>query len=228
MIEDMTEKFGNQILGVHGAELPKFAGHNSDQFYWTMQKSYKRSPRCQSLNMLQQTNKFWAKNDSVRIADTTGLEAPVDPLKTTYLPKKSKFHVSNKVANENHWAPTDKTGDAELKKGWMPLLKWSEKDRGYKCEGADRQFRTFAKIVDHAQQYDKMDDERDKKREEVIIKQAPRSLQVELAQKIQNEKLAEEKMRIGFNSVNREKGSNQMKRMDKNSNPASPDNAMKT
>ena len=27
MIEDMTKKFGNQVLGVHGAELPKFAGH---------------------------------------------------------------------------------------------------------------------------------------------------------------------------------------------------------
>jgi len=25
MIEDMTKKFGDQVLGVHGAELPKFA-----------------------------------------------------------------------------------------------------------------------------------------------------------------------------------------------------------
>lgn len=36
MIEDMTRKFGAQVLGVHGAELPKFAGHPSDQFYWTL------------------------------------------------------------------------------------------------------------------------------------------------------------------------------------------------
>ena len=34
MIEDMTNKFGNQVLGVHGAELPKFQ-HSDDQFYWT-------------------------------------------------------------------------------------------------------------------------------------------------------------------------------------------------
>lgn len=53
MIEDMTKKFGAQVLGVHGAELPKFAGHKTDQFYWTMQKSYNKSPRCQSLNMLK-------------------------------------------------------------------------------------------------------------------------------------------------------------------------------
>jgi len=36
MIEDMTKKFGNQVLGVHGQELPKFAGDRNDQFYWTM------------------------------------------------------------------------------------------------------------------------------------------------------------------------------------------------
>lgn len=30
MIEDMTNKFGNQVLGVHGAELPKFQGHPND------------------------------------------------------------------------------------------------------------------------------------------------------------------------------------------------------
>ena len=30
MISDMTKKFGNQVLGVHGQELPKFAGHPTD------------------------------------------------------------------------------------------------------------------------------------------------------------------------------------------------------
>ena len=30
LIEDMTNKFGAQVLGVHGAELPKFAGHPKD------------------------------------------------------------------------------------------------------------------------------------------------------------------------------------------------------
>jgi len=36
MITDMTAKFGNQVLGVHGAELPKFQGNAKDQFYWTL------------------------------------------------------------------------------------------------------------------------------------------------------------------------------------------------
>jgi hypothetical protein len=30
MIEDMTIKFGDQVLGVHGQELPKFAGNSKD------------------------------------------------------------------------------------------------------------------------------------------------------------------------------------------------------
>lgn len=46
MVEENTVKFGDQVLGVHGAELPKFAGHATDQFYWTMQKAYNKSPRC--------------------------------------------------------------------------------------------------------------------------------------------------------------------------------------
>ena len=36
----MTKKFGAQVLGVHGAELPKFADSTKDRFYWTMQKSF--------------------------------------------------------------------------------------------------------------------------------------------------------------------------------------------
>jgi len=39
MIEDMTKKFGDQILGVHGQELPKFAG-TADCFYWKKYKGY--------------------------------------------------------------------------------------------------------------------------------------------------------------------------------------------
>ena len=50
MIEDMTKKFGNQILGVHGAELPKFADDKNDQYFWKLQKGYNPSPRNQSLN----------------------------------------------------------------------------------------------------------------------------------------------------------------------------------
>lgn len=54
MIKDMTEKFGDQVLGVHGAELPKFQGSEKEQFYWTLQPTFNANPRCQSLNLLKQ------------------------------------------------------------------------------------------------------------------------------------------------------------------------------
>jgi len=62
--------------------------------------------------------KYWANLDHVKYADATGLEAPIDPFKTVYAPKKSKFNIANKVQNENHWKNTDKVGDPDLIKGW--------------------------------------------------------------------------------------------------------------
>ena len=82
----MTKKFGDQVLGVHGAELPKFAESQKDRFYWTMQKDFNKSPRTQSLNELKQKNKFWAKRDEVLLADATGNEAPIDKFKKERVP----------------------------------------------------------------------------------------------------------------------------------------------
>ena len=103
MIKDMTNKFGAQHLGVHGAELPKFAGHPEDQFYWTLSKSYEPNPKCQSLNLYKQNVKLWAKNDKMKLADTTGETGPVDPFKTEHHPQKSKFNLAGKVNLTNHW-----------------------------------------------------------------------------------------------------------------------------
>jgi hypothetical protein len=47
--------------------------------------------------LLKQENKYWAVNDAMKLADTTGLKAAVDPFKTVHCPKKSKFNISNKV-----------------------------------------------------------------------------------------------------------------------------------
>ena len=93
----------------------------------------------------------------------------------------------------------------------MPLIKWSAKEKNYKCQGADRSFRTFEKIVDHAQFADKVEAERLVKVEETIIKQAPRALQMDLAQKIQNDKALEATKTIGINSKIKA-GENQMQK----------------
>lgn len=40
MIDDMTQKFGEQVLGVHGQELPKFADNKTSEQYWKNYENY--------------------------------------------------------------------------------------------------------------------------------------------------------------------------------------------
>ena len=39
----------------------------------------------------------------MKLVDTTGEEGPIDPFKTEYHKKKSKFNIANKVNLEQHW-----------------------------------------------------------------------------------------------------------------------------
>ena len=88
----------------------------------------------------------------------------------------------DKVNHSDLWKPSALIGNPDFRPKWMPAIKWSEAERNMKCEGPDRHQRTFSKIVDRAIATDTLDADRTKKMEEVVIKQAPRSLQVELAQ----------------------------------------------
>lgn len=163
---------------------------------------------------MKQEQKYWAVNDEVKLADTTGDLAPEDPFKTVHCPKRSKFHIANKVTQENHWANSNKVGDPDLLKGWKPTVKWSEKEATFKCVGADRDFRTFDKIIDHSTTADKKDEERQLRTEELIVRQAPKSLQNEVAQQIQLEKLHEASLKIGahrLSNSNRARGMDQSK-----------------
>lgn len=63
--------------------------------------------------------------------------------------------------HDNHWPNTDKIGEPAPKNGWRPLLKWTEQEAAYKCQGQDRRFRTFDKVIDHAQAYDADEADRD-------------------------------------------------------------------
>mmetsp|Transcript_5851 Transcript_5851/g.9404 ORF Transcript_5851/g.9404 Transcript_5851/m.9404 type:complete len:238 (+) Transcript_5851:1634-2347(+) len=79
-------------------------------------------------------------------------------------------------------------------------------EKDYKCQGQDRPFRTFDKIIDHAQSYDNFDKDREIKMEELVIKQAPRSLQVDVARLIQAEKNFEASKKIGLGRTATSKG----------------------
>lgn len=99
--------------------------------------------------------------------------------------------VTDKVNNVNHWKLSDKIGDPEIKSGWKPQLKWSDKEAQYQCTGKDRSFRTFDKIINTGQVKNAEDTIREKQVEELLVRQAPRSLQGELAKRIQEEKIKE-------------------------------------
>ena len=52
----------------------------------------------------------------MKLADTTGAVGPIDPFKTEYHQKKSKFNIANKVNLETHWKNSSVIGDPEVKR----------------------------------------------------------------------------------------------------------------
>ena len=77
----------------------------------------------------------------MKIQDSTIDPAP--PLdfkypKSEYHKQKSKFLISDKVQNVNHWRLTDKVGDIQFRKGIKPNLKWSDKESYYKTGVVER------------------------------------------------------------------------------------------
>ena len=44
MVADNTSKFGNVTIGIHGGELPKFAGDLGSKEWWRLQHTKKDDP----------------------------------------------------------------------------------------------------------------------------------------------------------------------------------------
>jgi len=55
MVADNTAKFGNVTTGIHGGELPKFAGDHGSKEWWRLQHVKKEDPQIQSRLLLKQT-----------------------------------------------------------------------------------------------------------------------------------------------------------------------------
>jgi hypothetical protein len=190
------------VLGVHGQELPKFSLNKDSEQYWKNYKGFVPDPKVQSQIIYQQNKQYWANDDPVKISDAYySTPAPIDPFKTEYHKQKSKFIISDKVTTINHAKLTDKVGsDPEIQKGHKPLLKWSDMEANFKCSGPDRPFRTFEKIIHNSNLWEQKESEREKLRDELKIKQAPKVLQLEVAQAIAAEKQKQEQMKIGYKS----------------------------
>lgn len=100
--------------------------------------------------MWQQKNQYWAADDVIKIHDNRDDAPPCDDFRKDFHPMpRTKFLVSDKPTNVNHWKLSDKVGDPVIRQGWKPNLKWSDKEASHLCNGKDKDFRTFDKIVNN-------------------------------------------------------------------------------
>jgi hypothetical protein len=77
LIEDMTKKFGKVTVGVHGMELPQFSENGESKQYWKY-LPHDAEPRFQSRLQLKQSQKYWAVNDKMLLADIQEEHGPQD------------------------------------------------------------------------------------------------------------------------------------------------------
>jgi hypothetical protein len=56
---------------------------------------------------MNETNKWYAHNDGIKMADVLEQEAPKDKFKSTYEPRVYKNKVLEKVTSQTHWAKTE-------------------------------------------------------------------------------------------------------------------------
>ena len=102
MVADNTSKFGNVTIGIHGGELPKFAGELASKEWWGLQHTRKEPPQIQSRLLLKQSHQFWAKNDESLLADVQETLPPQDPFKMTHVPKQGFKDVPKKINLDQH------------------------------------------------------------------------------------------------------------------------------
>ena len=71
--------FGNQRLGIHGHELPKFSetGHK----FWTFDKDYNRTPTYASQSQMLISHGLKSKHDKFRINDHFDEPPEIDQFK---------------------------------------------------------------------------------------------------------------------------------------------------
>ena len=78
MLDYNMKTFGKVSIGVHGKELPKYAECQDQQTkeWWKLKRGYNDRPNYQSQKILRQTQKHWAKNDEMLLADVKDEPAP--------------------------------------------------------------------------------------------------------------------------------------------------------
>jgi len=92
MVEENTQKFGEQTIGIHGKELPLYMKSDDSKLWW---KFFPQGqPAIDSLVLLKQTHKYWAKNDEMLLSDMSHKSGPEDPFKINRVKKPGVKDVS--------------------------------------------------------------------------------------------------------------------------------------
>lgn len=104
---------------------------------------------------MKDTQKYWAKNDQMRLADVSDdyRAAPLDHFKVEHVPQKYKYNITPNVQSITHWKPTEEN-DGQQKEGvhHQKQIRWSDQEKQYRCEGDDMALRLIDKVFKHAEQ----------------------------------------------------------------------------
>lgn len=124
MIDENTQKFGEQTIGIHGQELPQYSRTEESKRWW---KYFPRGdPKVDSLLQLKQNTKYWAQDDLMLLSDVKQEAGPADPFKVNRVQKPHSRDVSDKVTSQNHWSNDSLLGLIEPRINHKMKVTWSE------------------------------------------------------------------------------------------------------
>jgi len=100
---------------------------------------------------MQQEQKWWAKKDQLKMADTDAEHTPqLDVFKQVHVPKQVKDQVVENVTASSPWKPSEAdAAGPQLNAARKETKSWAQAEAEKRCNGDDR---LFDRIVKQAQQ----------------------------------------------------------------------------
>jgi hypothetical protein len=100
MLENNMKVFGNDTIGIHGKELPKY--QHTMKEWWMNKRGFNSSPNETSYLRFKQNMKYWVKNEDHVLKDITGEPAGPDDFKNLHIPKTRKNQIATSP-NKINW-----------------------------------------------------------------------------------------------------------------------------
>lgn len=129
-VEHLTKTYGEVTIGIHGQELPHYI--EGTKQWWLNNLGYKENPSNISRIIMKDTQKYWAKNDQMRLADVSDdyRAAPLDHFKVEHVPQKFKYNITPNVQSITHWKPKEENeGQQASKDHHQKQIRWSDQEK---------------------------------------------------------------------------------------------------